>query len=74
MHYDLKLSKIKGLTSPNEDDAAVNKAYMDKTVQELRNEITKVHSNVKIYSLYKSLREFNFLTIPKRLLHKIRNK
>lgn len=47
--YDLKSSKIKGLKSPDNEDEAVNKAYMDKTVQELRNEIKNVYSHVKIF-------------------------
>lgn len=47
--YDLKSSKLKGLSSPDKDDEAVNKAYLDKTVQDLRNEINKVNSRVKIY-------------------------
>lgn len=47
--YDLKSSKLKGLSSPDKDDEAVNKAYLDKTVQELRNEISQVNSRVLIY-------------------------
>lgn len=48
-YYDLKSSKLKGLSFPNEDDEAVNKAYMDKTVEEIRKEIQKVNNNVKNY-------------------------
>lgn len=47
--YDLKSSKLKGLLSPSEDDEAVNKAYVDKIVEELRNEIKTLNSNVKQY-------------------------
>lgn len=48
-HYDLKSSKLKGLTAPEEDDEAVNKAYLDKTIQEIRDEIKKVSLDVKKY-------------------------
>lgn len=48
-HYDLKLSKLKGLSPPNEDDEAVNKAYVDKIEQDLRNEFKKIQSDVKLY-------------------------
>lgn len=48
-HFDLKSSKLKGLTAPEEDDEAVNKAYLDKTVQEIRDEIKKVSLDVKKY-------------------------
>lgn len=48
-HYDLKSSKLKGLPSPNEDDEAVNKAYVDNIAQELRKEIEKVDNNLKLY-------------------------
>lgn len=47
--YDLKSSKLKGLVSPDKDDEAVNKAYMDKIIEELRNEMKNIHSRVKIY-------------------------
>lgn len=48
-HYDLKTSKLKGLSSPNEDDEAVNKAYVDNLIQELKKEIIKVNNNTNIY-------------------------
>lgn len=48
-HYDLKSSKLKGLSYPTEDDEAVNKAYLDKTVQELRNEVEKVKLEMKLH-------------------------
>lgn len=47
--YDLKLTKLRGLTSPENDDEAVNKAYVDNQIQNLRSEINEVHSNIKIY-------------------------
>lgn len=48
-HYDLKTSKLKGISSPTEDDEAVNKAYVDNRFQELKKEIKKVNDNLKIY-------------------------
>lgn len=48
-HYDLKSSKLKGLSSPNEADEAVNKAYVDNITQELIKEIKKVNNNVLVY-------------------------
>lgn len=47
--FDLKLSKLKGLRSPGENDEAVNKEYMDKRVEELRNEMKKIQSDVRKY-------------------------
>lgn len=47
--FDLKSSRLKGLQSPERDDEAVNKAYIDKYVQELRNEMKQIHSDVKKY-------------------------
>jgi hypothetical protein len=47
--YDLKSSKLKGLQFPNDEDEAVNKAYVDKSVQELKNEIKNIHTHVKLY-------------------------
>lgn len=47
--YDLKSSKLKGLVSPDEEDEAVNKAYLDKIVEELRNEMKNIHTHVKLY-------------------------
>lgn len=49
--YDLKLAKLRGLTSPKKEDEAVNKAYVDNEILNLRNEINKVHINVKTYLL-----------------------
>lgn len=47
--YDLKSSKLKGVSSPENDDEAVNKAYVDEAVQQLRHEMKKNNSEVKIY-------------------------
>lgn len=47
--FDLKLSKLKGLISPEESDEAVNKAYLDKELQDLRDEMKNILSNVKTY-------------------------
>lgn len=47
--FDLRSSKLKGLSAPDKDDEAVNKAYMDKAIQELRNEIKNVNTRVQLY-------------------------
>lgn len=45
----LKSSRLKGLQSPEQDDEAVNKEYLDKSIEELRHEMKKIHSDVKKY-------------------------
>lgn len=47
--FDLKSSRLKGLQSPEKDDEAVNKEYVDKCVQELKNEMKTIQSNIKKY-------------------------
>lgn len=53
--FDLKSSKLKGVQIPEKDDEAVNKEYVDKSVQALKNEMMKIQSNVRnfLHSLEK---------------------
>lgn len=45
--FDLKLSRLKGLQFPENDDEAVNKGYVDKSAEELRLELKKIHNDIK---------------------------
>lgn len=45
--FDLKSSRLKGVVIPEKDDEAVNKEYVDKSVQDLQNEMKNIQSNVR---------------------------
>lgn len=47
--YDLQSSRLKGLLPPQNDDEAVNKAHLDKEIEDLKKELKKVLNDVRVY-------------------------